>query len=458
MFRVLFRGGCALIAGSAVVASAGVLDEPAAAASGRPQATTGAPSAVTPTGATLNGTVNPNGASTSYYFEWGTSVAYGNRTSESSSGSGRTAVAVSAALSGLTGATTYHFRLVARNARGTSRGSNATFTTPGAFQNPVAGAASDPFVLDVGGPQSDYWAFNTGNLFPILHSTDLVHWTSRAPALTARPSWVVQTGDWNPWAPSVVQVGETFVMFFVGLSAQFSAHCIGVATSSSPGGPYADRGPLGPVDAAGRPAGCADETGKGNIDPSPFVDPATEEKKPYLYVSTDWECAAGSCERRPTISVIPLTADFMQASGPRVPLFSGSAGTWEAAGVATPKVEGPSALFHDETYYVLYSGGNWRGAYGMGYATAPSPTGPFTKAPTNPFLSETATVRSPGGGDLPVLGPGGGTWMIYHARADSYTNPRTLRLDAFSWEPTSEGSPDAPRINGPTVAPQPTAP
>jgi hypothetical protein len=94
----------------------------------------------------------------------------------------------------------------------------------------------------------------------------------------------------------------------------------------------------------------------------------------------------------------------------------------------------------------------------MGYATAPNPTGPFTKAPANPLRSETATVRSPGGGDRPVIGPHGARWMIYHARADSYTNPRTLRLDAFSWVPTSATTPDAPRINGPTDTPQPTAP
>src|SRR4051794_9559622 len=63
MFRMLLRGGGTLVAASAIVASAGVLDDRAAAAAGKPQATTGAPSAITPTGATLNGTVNPNGAS-----------------------------------------------------------------------------------------------------------------------------------------------------------------------------------------------------------------------------------------------------------------------------------------------------------------------------------------------------------------------------------------------------------
>ena len=71
MSRVFLRGGCSLIAASAMVAAAGVLATPAAAA-GKPQATTDAPDAVTATGATLNGTVNPNGASTTYYFEWGT--------------------------------------------------------------------------------------------------------------------------------------------------------------------------------------------------------------------------------------------------------------------------------------------------------------------------------------------------------------------------------------------------
>jgi beta-xylosidase len=111
---------------------------------------------------------------------------------------------------------------------------------------------------------------------------------------------------------------------------------------------------------------------------------------------------------------------------------------------------------HNGVYYLLYSGGGWRAAYGMGYATSSTPTGPFTKAPA-PILAETADVKSPGGGDTPVVGPNGGVWIPYHGRSASRSEPRVLRLDRFSWA-SGNGGPDVPVIAGPTSTPQPDKP
>jgi beta-xylosidase len=248
-------------------------------------------------------------------------------------------------------------------------------------------------------------------------------------------------------------------MYYVGLNAQLHANCIGVATSPLPGGPYVDQGPLDltPATPGGPALGCADSTSRGNIDPSPFIDPSGQA---YLYVSTNSACSGGSCKWQPTISVIPLTPDFLHAAGPRVALLPGSPGTWEAAGgVSAPTVEGPAMALHNGTYYLFYSGGNWQGAYGMGYATSSSPTGPFTKNPTNPILAQTATVFSPGGGDRIVTGPRGGLWLVYAGRSKPSPAPRTLRIDPLSWAaPSSPGGPDAPVINGPTSTPQAALP
>jgi hypothetical protein len=57
-----------------------------------PIVVTQAATAVTATGGTLNGTVNPNGLATTYHFDWGTTVSYGNVTTTNSAGSGTTAV------------------------------------------------------------------------------------------------------------------------------------------------------------------------------------------------------------------------------------------------------------------------------------------------------------------------------------------------------------------------------
>jgi hypothetical protein len=91
-------------------------------------ATTPAASPTT-TGAQLNGIVNPNGFSTTSHFEYGATAGYGLTTPVKNLGAGLTAVAVSAAVSGLSAGTLYHYRLVAQNSGGTARGVDTTFAT-----------------------------------------------------------------------------------------------------------------------------------------------------------------------------------------------------------------------------------------------------------------------------------------------------------------------------------------
>ena len=93
-----------------------------------PAATTLAPTSVTCTGATLNGSVNPNGLATTYHFEYGTTVSYGTNTANVSAGNGSAVVNVNAPVSGLASGTTYHYRIVAVNSDGTSPGLDMTFT------------------------------------------------------------------------------------------------------------------------------------------------------------------------------------------------------------------------------------------------------------------------------------------------------------------------------------------
>jgi hypothetical protein len=95
-----------------------------------PVASTDAATGVTETSATLHGTVNPDSLATTYHFEYGTTTAYGSSTVSQSAGSGSSAQAESAGISGLKPGTTYHFRIVATNAVGTSVGVDQTFTTP----------------------------------------------------------------------------------------------------------------------------------------------------------------------------------------------------------------------------------------------------------------------------------------------------------------------------------------
>jgi hypothetical protein len=96
-----------------------------------PTVVTGAASSITQTGATLNATVNPNGEEvTSCRLQYGTTTSYGSVASCSPSpGSGTSAVAVAAAIGSLSANTTYHFRIVAKNAAGEGVGTDQTFKT-----------------------------------------------------------------------------------------------------------------------------------------------------------------------------------------------------------------------------------------------------------------------------------------------------------------------------------------
>lgn len=80
------------------------------------------------TGATLRGEVLPNGLPTTMHFEYGTTTAYGSSTPEQPAGTD-TRTYVSAPVSGLAMGTEYHYRAVATNSSGVSRGADWTFRT-----------------------------------------------------------------------------------------------------------------------------------------------------------------------------------------------------------------------------------------------------------------------------------------------------------------------------------------
>jgi hypothetical protein len=94
-----------------------------------PLATTGTATAVTAIGATLRGTVNPQGLPTTFHFEYGATTAYGSSTASQQAGTDSADHSVSQAVSGLLPSKLYHFRLVATNASGTTAGADQTFTT-----------------------------------------------------------------------------------------------------------------------------------------------------------------------------------------------------------------------------------------------------------------------------------------------------------------------------------------
>lgn len=156
----------------AVAAFAGI-----ALAASPPTPVTGGASSIGENSASLHGTVNPNGQGTTYYFQWGRTTAYGAKGPMRSAGSGTTAVSVEETAGNLTPGTTYHYRLVAVNASGTSDGADRTFTTAAApvvttgriVQLSASGATLTGAVNPAG--QSTTWYFQWGNLSSLSQQT-----------------------------------------------------------------------------------------------------------------------------------------------------------------------------------------------------------------------------------------------------------------------------------------------
>lgn len=94
-----------------------------------PTVTTANASAVSTSGATLNGAVNGHDNTTSVTFEYGTDTSYGTTvTADQSPVTGSTTTPVSKTITGLTAGVTYHYRVVGQNSAGTTHGSDIPFT------------------------------------------------------------------------------------------------------------------------------------------------------------------------------------------------------------------------------------------------------------------------------------------------------------------------------------------
>ncbi|MGH2864523.1 MAG: NHL repeat-containing protein [Solirubrobacteraceae bacterium] len=92
---------------------------------------------VTSSGATLEAQIDPTGADTTYYFQYGTVSCAASPSSCTSMpappgtdiGAGESVVVASTSLQGLRANTTYHYRVLASNVHGTAQGLDQTFTT-----------------------------------------------------------------------------------------------------------------------------------------------------------------------------------------------------------------------------------------------------------------------------------------------------------------------------------------
>jgi hypothetical protein len=133
---------------------------------------TGGPIAIHQTSATVTGTVNPNNATTTYEFQYGTTTSYTQQTIAQTLPASKTTSIVSETLTGLTPGTTFHYRLVALHGTSvSSAGADETFfTLPDPAPTPTVKATTTPkkkthrpFVITTNGSVSHPSSIPTAN-------------------------------------------------------------------------------------------------------------------------------------------------------------------------------------------------------------------------------------------------------------------------------------------------------
>lgn len=255
-------------------------------------------------------------------------------------------------------------------------GTNAVGTP----KNPVlAGLYADPQIATFDGkfyiyPTTDGFANWLGTQFHAFSSADLVTWKDEGVILDLGPD--VSWADDRAWAPGIALKDGTYYFYFC------AAQAIGVATATSPTGPFKD--------ALGHALIENGQFGVQTIDPYLFTD---DDKRSYLYFGSS---SSGR--------VVELNADMVS--------LKGTPQTLSVAGFR----EGSVAFKRNGKYYYMWSENDTRSEdYDVAYAIGDSPMGPFTKPAVNPILKKDTAQGILGTGHNSVLAlPNGDYYIAYH--------------------------------------------
>jgi hypothetical protein len=97
--------------------------------------------------------------------------------------------------------------------------------------------------------------------------------------------------------------------------------------------------------------------------------------------------------------------------------------------------EGSTTFKLRGAYYLTYSANNWESpSYGVGYATAPSPLGPFKKYAGNPILSQDPSIGmySTGHGSLAFSPDDSEMYYVHHGRPTPDAGQRRLYTERMT--------------------------
>lgn len=263
---------------------------------------------------------------------------------------------------------------------------------------------------------STYYAYATntdGNNLPLLTSTDLVTWRAREAwpvedgysrwkgyndAMPYPATWAAKlapNGKPGVWSPAVIKLAGQYVnAYAVQMTATSNRHCLTLATSPAPEGPFRD--------TSSKPLYCSS-------DPMGSIDPAwiTAGGKVYLI----WKNAGVRGSKPTQILGRQMTADGTRfAPGSRAHVLLQTAQKWEGN-----VIEAPSPIRYAGRYYLFYSAHKYTtDNYAIGYAVCRGPLGPCTRPTTKPLLASGGSIAGPGA-QSPLVDPEGRLRLAYSA-------------------------------------------
>ena len=310
------------------------------------------------------------------------------------------------------------------------------------YNNPLPVEFGDPFILNAS--DGKYYMIGTGGVkdgFKMYSSDDLKEWKDEGRIYQGNTSdsWSVA----NFWAPELYEINGKFYMIFSAdwrenPTNELENFRIGVAVADAPTGPY--------TDLYNRPYPIID----GNL--------LFEDDKVYLYYSrccykhpvesevADWAREQGMFDEieESWIYGVEIEPDFSGIIGEpqlllRPPAYmDDKQAEWESRSVTSGEVnrrwtEGSFIFKEKGVYYMMYSANYFGGEnYAVGYATANSPLGPFTKAHNNPVLQKNVMdggVVTGTGHNSITTSPERKMLCVYHGRTSKTGNKRVVFID-----------------------------
>ena len=297
------------------------------------------------------------------------------------------------------------------------------------YCNPLDVPGADPGILKDGDTYYVYQTRHGGKGYEAFSSKDLVHWRREGFCFEKnKDSW----GQWDFWAPEVIRHEDKYYLFYSTYSPVEKRHGACIAVSDSPTGPFEDA--VAPLI----------KDSSESVDSHAYFDEASGRH--YFYV-----CKFGG-GRGGAIYFARLSKDLLSLDTELERVFTHDQPYdfgW---------VEAPFLIKHKDTYYMTYSRNGFSSPlYGVCYATAPSPEGPWTKFDRNPILTRTHEVSGPGHNCLVHSPDGKELFIAYHTHLTfAGGGHRQLAIDRLEFVPNGDG-PDRLQLANeiPSVDPQP---